>query len=108
MGSGVSGEMKLLTTGLGLLRSAALLSNDTDFFNASKQVSRAVSNIAGVTGQVSTLLKSTAKTLSANGNTQWGEDLEQLGDLVGSANDVLDRIDQILGQLEKDGVPGVR
>lgn len=106
MGSGVSGQMKLLTTGLGLMRSAALLSNDTDFFNASKQVTRAVSNLSNVTGQVSQLLKSTAKALDANGNTTWGDNLDHLGDIIGNANDVLDRIDNILDQLDKAGVAG--
>lgn len=93
VGSGMSGEMKLLTTGLGLLRSAALLSNDTDFLKASKQVSRAVNNLSGVSTQVSSLLKNASQALYDNGNTGWG-------DIIGGAGDDMTQIAEILGQLK--------
>ena len=101
VGSGMSGEMKLLTTGLGLLRSAALLSNDTDFLKASKQVSRAVNNLSGVSTQVSSLLKNASQALYDNGNTGLGDaiggagnDMAQAAEILGQLKDFVDKIDQ--------------
>lgn len=106
MGSGVSGQMKLLTTGLGLMRSAALLSNDSDFFNASKQVSRAVSNLASVSGAVSSLVKTTSQALEANGNTKWGKALATMAEPLSKYDDILDQVSDFLDKLDDLDISG--
>ena len=106
MGSGVSGQMKLLATGLGLMRSAALLSNDSDFFNASRQVSRAVSNLASVSGAVSGLLKTTSQALEANGNTKWGKALSTVAEPLNRYDDVFQQITDFLDKLDDLDISG--
>lgn len=72
LGSGMSGQMKLLTTGLGLLRSATLLADDGQLASAGKQVTRAVGNMAGRATQIGALLGNTANLVSGAGQSPDG------------------------------------
>ena len=103
-GSGVSAEVKLLTTGLGLLRSATLLSDDTQLASATRQVTRAIGNVANMTGQVSSLLKTSSQALTDSGNTSWGTGLGEIGDAVDRLNKVLDQIADIVGNINKGDI----
>ena len=99
VGSGMSGQMKLLTTGLGLLRSATLLADDGQMASAGKQVTRAVGNMAGLATQIGTLLGNTANLVSEQGNTQMGSALSAMSGAIGNIGGKLDDLEQILGDL---------
>ena len=99
LGSGMSGQMKLLTTGLGLLRSATLLADDGQLASAGKQVTRAVGNMAGRATQIGALLGNTANLVSEQGNPQMASALTSMSGALGNVGDRLGNLEDILDQL---------
>ena len=99
LGSGMSGQMKLLTTGLGLLRSATLLTDDGQLASAGKQVTRAVGNMAGLATQIGTLLGNTANLVSEQGDTQMASALTSMSGALGNVGDRLGNLEDILDKL---------
>lgn len=99
LGSGMSGQMKLLTTGLGLLRSATLLADDGQLASAGKQVTRAVDNMAGLATQIGALLGNTANLVSEQGNPQMASALTSMSGALGNVGDQLGNLEDILDKL---------
>lgn len=99
LGSGMSGQMKLLTTGLGLLRSATLLADDGQLASAGKQVTRAVGNMAGLATQIGALLGNTANLVSEQGNPQMASALTSMSGALGNVGDQLGNLEDILDKL---------
>lgn len=99
LGSGMSGQMKLLTTGLGLLRSATLLADDGQLASAGKQVTRAVGNMAGRATQIGALLGNTANLVSEQGNPQMASALTSMSGALGNVGDQLGNLEDILDKL---------
>lgn len=99
VGTGMSSQMKLLTTGLSMLRSATLLSDDAQLASAGKQVSRAVGNMAGLATQISALLSNTALAVSGNGNTQMASALTAASSALSNVSSKLDGLEEILDKL---------
>ena len=102
--SGMSVEMKAVSAGLGLLRSAALLSGaDTSKTAAvSKQVTGALRGLSSLAGKMSSLAGEASRTAMTDGNTQMAEALSSVSRAFGSIGDDLGDLKDILTDLGFD------
>ena len=102
LGSGAGTAMKALTAGMGLLRTAALLSNDSDIARASSQITSAVSNIAAIAGQMSGLVGSAAKAVSAEDHPQLHAALTSVASTLETTSAVTDELKDAIKDWLKD------
>ena len=92
LSSGLSPAMKAISAGMGLLRTASLLSNDSDIARAANQISTAVSNVSTIATQMGGLMGTAAAAVSQ-------ADHPQLYAALTSASDAIGSIANIAGQL---------
>lgn len=107
LGSSASTAMKAVSAGMGLLRTAALLSNDSDIANAANQIGSAVSNIGSIAAQMGSLMGTAAKSVSQTDHPQLYSALSGTADALSgvgtSANKLGNLIDKLPGS---DSVKG--
>ena len=99
LSSGLSPAMKAVTTGMGLLRTAALLSNDSDITSAANQIGKAVSNIGAIATQMGGLVGNAAKAVSQTDHPQLYSALTAASDALGSMGSIADEIWKEIGKL---------
>lgn len=71
LGSGMAPAMKAVTAGMGLLRTASLLSNDSDIARATSQIASAIGTISTIATQMGGIVGSAAKSVSASDHPSW-------------------------------------
>jgi len=92
MGSGVSTAMKAVTAGMGLLRTASLLSNDSDIARATSQIANAIGTISTITTQMGGIVGSAAKAVSASDHPQLAAALTKTSDALAGMGSITDGI----------------
>ena len=92
LGSGASTAMKAITAGMGLLRTASLLSNDSDIARATSQIANAVGTIGTIATQMGGIVGSAAKSATA-------ADRPELAAALTKASDALDGMGSITDQI---------
>ena len=92
LGSGVAPAMKAVTAGMGLLRTASLLSNDSDIARATSQIANAVGTIGTIATQMGGIVGSAAKSATA-------ADRPELAAALTKASDALDGMGSITDQI---------
>ena len=92
LGSGVAPAMKAVTAGMGLLRTASLLSNDSDIARATSQIASAIGTISTIATQMGGIVGSAAKSATA-------ADRPELAAALTKASDALDGMGSITDQI---------
>ena len=102
--SGMSTEMKAVSAGLGLLRSAALVSGSgsSELTAASRQVTTALRNLSRLAGQMSTLAGNASAAATAQGNAELAGSLSTISRAIGSIGDSIGDFEEILTDLGFD------
>ena len=98
----MSPELQALSTGVGLLKNTALVSNAAQLDQASQQVLRAMKNLSALSGQVSTLAANASAVAAEQGNTGLSDSLGDISDAIGGIGDDLDDLKDILEDLGFD------
>lgn len=100
----MSTELKAVSAGLGLLRSAALLSgtDTSQAAAASRQITTALRNLSGLTRQMSTLAGTASSAAAAQGNTQMAEVMQTISRTFADIGADLSDLEQILTELGFD------
>ena len=89
LGSGTSTAMKALSAGMGLLRTASLLSNDSDIAKAASQITGAVSTISSIVGQMSGLMGTAAKSVSQTDHPELYAALSNVSSKLDATDDIM-------------------
>ena len=101
LGSGMAPAMKAVTAGMGLLRTASLLSNDSDIARATSQIASAIGTISTITTQMGGIVGSAAKSVSASDHPELAAALTKASDALdgmGSiTDDIMDNIKDWIG-----------
>ncbi len=102
--SGMSTEMKAVSAGLGLLRSAALVSGSgsSELTAASRQVTAALRNLSRLAGQMSTLAGNAAAAATAQGSAELASSLSTISRAIGDIGIDLGDLEDILTDLGFD------
>ena len=103
LGSGLSPAMKAVSAGMGLLRTASLLSNDSDIARAASQISKAVSNVSAITTQMGSLMGSAAASISQTDHPQLYTALSSASDALAGIGDAAGGWSDIIGILPAGG-----
>lgn len=101
---GMSTEMKAVSAGLGLVRSAALVtgSDTSQMAAASRQVTKALQGLSGLASQMGTLTGEASRSAAAQGNTQMASALSTASLAFGGIGDDLGDLRDILSDLGFD------
>lgn len=101
LGSGVAPAMKAVTAGMGLLRTASLLSNDSDIARATSQIASAIGTISTIATQMGGIVGSAAKAVSASDHPELAAALTKtsnaLDDMGGITDDIMNNIKEWIG-----------
>lgn len=101
LGSGVAPAMKAVTAGMGLLRTASLLSNDSDIARATSQIASAIGTISTIATQMGGIVGSAAKSVSASDHPELAAALTKASDALdgmgGITDDIMDNIKDWVG-----------
>ena len=104
LGSGVAPAMKAVTAGMGLLRTASLLSNDSDIARATSQIASAIGTISTIATQMGGIVGSAAKAVSASDHPELAAALTKTSnalDGMGSITDgIMDNIKEWIGGMD--------
>ena len=104
LGSGVAPAMKAVTAGMGLLRTASLLSNDSDIARATSQIASAIGTISTIATQMGGIVGSAAKAVSASDHPELAAALTKTSDALdgmGSITDgIMDNIKEWIGGMD--------
>jgi len=92
LGSGLSPAMKAVTAGMGLLRTASLLSNDSDIARATSQIASAIGTISTITTQMGGIVGSAAKAVSAADHPELASALTKTSDALTGMGSIIDGI----------------
>ena len=103
LGGGLSPAMKAVTAGMGLLRTASLLSNDSDIARATSQIASAIGTISTITTQMGGIVGSAAKAVSAADHPELASALTKTSDALTGMGSITD---DIMGSI-KDWVGGL-
>ena len=103
LGSGLSPAMKAVTAGMGLLRTASLLSNDSDIARATSQIASAIGTISTIATQMGGIVGSAAKAVSAADHPELASALTKTSDALTGMGSITD---DIMGSI-KDWVGGL-
>ena len=82
LGSGMAPAMKAVTAGMGLLRTASLLSNDSDIARATSQIASAIGTISTIATQMGGIVGSAAKSVSASDHPELAAALTKASDAL--------------------------
>ena len=101
LGSGMAPAMKAVTAGMGLLRTASLLSNDSDIARATSQIASAIGTISTIATQMGGIVGSAAKSVSASDHPELAAALtkasDALDDMGGITDGIMDNIKDWIG-----------
>jgi methyl-accepting chemotaxis protein len=101
LGSGMAPAMKAVTAGMGLLRTASLLSNDSDIARATSQIASAIGTISTIATQMGGIVGSAAKAVSASDHPELAAALtktsDALDDMGGITDGIMDNIKDWVG-----------
>lgn len=104
LGSGVAPAMKAVTAGMGLLRTASLLSNDSDIARATSQIASAIGTISTIATQMGGIVGSAAKAVSASDHPELAAALtktsDALDDMGGITDGIMDNIKDWIGGMD--------
>ena len=107
LGSGVAPAMKAVTAGMGLLRTASLLSNDSDIARATSQIASAIGTISTIATQMGGIVGSAAKAVSASDHPELAAALTKTSnalDGMGSITDgIMDNIKEWISGMDGGG-----
>lgn len=92
LGSGVAPAMKAVTAGMGLLRTASLLSNDSDIARATSQIASAIGTISTIATQMGGIVGSAAKAVSASDHPELAAALTKTSDALDGMGSITDGI----------------
>ena len=114
LGSGMAPAMKAVTAGMGLLRTASLLSNDSDIARATSQIASAIGTISTIATQMGGIVGSAAKSVSASDHPELAAALTKASDALDGMGSITDGITSAtlahtsvaLGQMQ-DGLGGL-
>ena len=98
----MSVEMKALSAGIGLLRSVALVSDDTQLASASRQITQALRNLSRLSAQIGTLAGNASSAATAQGHTQAASALDMASRAFGNIGSDLGDLEGILTDLGFD------
>ena len=104
LGSGVAPAMKAVTAGMGLLRTASLLSNDSDIARATSQIASAIGTISTIATQMGGIVGSAAKAVSASDHPELAAALTKTSDALdgmgGITDGIMDSIKEWIGGMD--------
>ena len=102
--SGMSTQMKAISAGLGLLRTAALVSgaDTSQFGSAARQVSKGLRQLSRLTSQMGTLAGNASTTVAARGNSQMASALSSVSRAFDTVSGNLSDFDDIWEELGFD------
>ena len=104
LGSGVAPAMKAVTAGMGLLRTASLLSNDSDIARATSQIASAIGTISTIATQMGGIVGSAAKAVSASDHPELAAALTKtsnaLDGMGGITDGIMDNIKEWIGGMD--------
>ena len=92
LGSGMAPAMKAVTAGMGLLRTASLLSNDSDIARATSQIASAIGTISTIATQMGGIVGSAAKSVSASDHPELAAALTKASDALDGMGSITDGI----------------
>lgn len=92
LGSGASTAMKAITAGMGLLRTASLLSNDSDIARATSQIANAVGTIGTIATQMGGIVGSAAKSATAADRPELASALSNVSTALTDTGSITDQI----------------
>ena len=92
LGSGASTAMKAITAGMGLLRTASLLSNDSDIARATSQIANAVGTIGTIATQMGGIVGSAAKSATAADRPELASALSEVSTALTDTGSITDQI----------------
>lgn len=92
LGSGMTPAMKAVTAGMGLLRTASLLSNDSDIARATSQIASAIGTISTIATQMGGIVGSAAKSVSASDHPELAAALTKASDALDGMGSITDGI----------------
>lgn len=92
LGSGVAPAMKAVTAGMGLLRTASLLSNDSDIARATSQIASAIGTISTIATQMGGIMGSAAKAVSASDHPELAAALTKTSNALDGMGSITDGI----------------
>ena len=92
LGSGMAPAMKAVTAGMGLLRTASLLSNDSDIARATSQIASAIGTISTIATQMGGIVGSAAKSVSASDHPELAAALTKASDALDGMGSITDDI----------------
>lgn len=92
LGSGASTAMKAITAGMGLLRTASLLSNDSDVARATSQIANAVGTIGTIATQMGGIVGSAAKSATAADRPELASALSEVSTALTDTGSITDQI----------------
>ena len=92
LGSGVAPAMKAITAGMGLLRTASLLSNDSDIARATSQIANAVGTIGTIATQMGGIVGSAAKSATAADRPELASALSEVSTALTDTGSITDQI----------------
>ena len=84
--------MKAVTAGMGLLRTASLLSNDSDIARATSQIASAIGTISTIATQMGGIVGSAAKSVSASDHPELAAALTKASDALDGMGSITDGI----------------
>ena len=99
LSSGLSPAMKAVSAGMGLLRTASLLSNDSDIARAANQIGTAVSNVGAIATQMSGLMSSAAASVSQADHPQLYSALTTASTALDGIGSATDKIWEEIGKI---------
>lgn len=104
LSSGVAPAMKAVTAGMGLLRTASLLSNDSDIARATSQIASAIGTISTIATQMGGIVGSAAKAVSASDHPELAAALTKTSDALdgmgGITDGIMDSIKEWIGGMD--------
>ena len=104
LGSGMAPAMKAVTAGMGLLRTASLLSNDSDIARATSQIASAIGTISTIATQMGGIVGSAAKAVSASDHPELAAALTKTSDALdgmgGITDGIMDSIKEWIGGMD--------
>ena len=100
LGSGMAPAMKAVTAGMGLLRTASLLSNDSDIARATSQIASAIGTISTIATQMGGIVGSAAKAVSASDHPELAAALTKTSDALDGMGGIMDNIKEWIGGME--------
>ena len=97
LGSGVAPAMKAVTAGMGLLRTASLLSNDSDIARATSQIASAIGTISTIATQMGGIVGSAAKAVSVSDHPELAAALTKTSNALDDMGGITDDIKEWIG-----------